>query len=83
MSYTQSQYEENKILCINYYNTWEIVDRLGVIIPLLLRTSREDDVSVIQRQTELSLAFRFYLHAMHRRLKVFFIYPVLFLSNCK
>lgn len=40
-----------KSICVSYYNSWANVDRFEVSIPVLLRTSREDDINAVQRQT--------------------------------
>lgn len=81
LSHTQSQHEENKIACINYFNTWEIVDRLGVTIPVLINL--QEKMTSMQCKDRIRLRVRLYLPAMHKGLNYFFIYPVLFLSSCR
>lgn len=36
-----------KSICVSYYNSWAIVDTFEVRIPVLLRTSREDDLNAV------------------------------------
>jgi len=67
-----------KSICVSYYNSWANVDRLGVSIPVLLRTSREDGLKAVQRQTELNLAFRLHLIAMQRGLNCLFLTKLYF-----